>query len=231
MSIAVILFLSYCGGGKSSFDAESEDETTAETGMEEATESESAYSHKTVMRVVHEVEDYAKWNVGYQGKSDPAARISVYVNVDNPSEVTVFEFTKSHEDAMAFIQSEEIKNAMEEFGVTSEPVVTLYDMKYINLEEDPIGKYRVAIRHEVTDYSSWKEKFDADAERRAEAGLQLRGLATSPDQPDMVHLFFATDNTESVKNMLADPEMKKVMEDAGVISEPEVILLTTPGSI
>ncbi len=87
MSAAVILFLSYCGGGKTSYDAESEDETAAETGMEEATERESAYSHKTVMRVVHEVEDYAEWNVGYQEKSDPAARISVYVNVDNPGEI------------------------------------------------------------------------------------------------------------------------------------------------
>lgn len=228
MSVAVILFLSYCGGGKSSYDAESEEDTAAETEMEE---SESPYSHKTVMSVVHEVEDYSKWIVGYEEKSDPEARISVYVNVDNPNEVTVFEFTKSHEDATAFIQSDEIKSAMDEYGVTTEPILTLYDIKYINIEDDPIGKYRVAILHEVSDYASWKEKFDADTERRDEAGLQLRGLATLSDQPNMVHIFFATDNLESVKNMLADPEMKKVMDDAGVISEPVVIFLTTPDSI
>ena len=229
MSVAVILFLSYCGGGKSSYDTESEEETVAETEME-AAESESAYSQKTVMRVVHEVEDYSKWIVGYEEKSDPEARISVYVNVDNPNEVTVFEFTKSHEEATAFIQSDEIKSAMDEYGVTTEPVLTLYDMKYINIDDDPIGKYRVAIQHEVSDYASWKEKFDADAERRAEAGLQLRGLATSADQPNMVHIFFATDNLEPVKNMLDDPEMKKVMDDAGVISEPVVVYLTIPDS-
>ncbi len=222
MSVAVIILMTYCGGGKSSYDTESEEETAAE--------SESAYSQKTVMRVVHEVEDYSKWIVGYEEKSDPEARISVYVNVDNPNEVTVFEFTKSHEDATTFIQSDEIKSAMEEFGVTTEPVLTLYDMKHLNLEEDPIGKYRVAIQHEVSDYASWKEKFDADAERRAEAGLQLRGLATSADQPNMVHIFFATDDLEPVKNMLSDPEMKKVMDDAGVISEPVVVYLTLPDS-
>lgn len=222
MSVAVILFLSYCGGGKSSYDTETEEETAAE--------SESAYSQKTVMGVVHEVEDFARWHAGYLEKSDSAARISVYVNVDNPNEVTVFEFTKSHEEATAFIQSDEIKSAMDEYGVTTEPVLTLYDMKHLNLEEDPIGKYRVAIQHEVSDYASWKEKFDADAERRAEAGLQLRGLATSADQPNMVHIFFATDDLEPVKNMLSDPEMKKVMDDAGVISEPVVVYLTLPDS-
>ena len=230
MSVAVILFLSYCGGGKSSYDTETEEETAAETEMEAAAESESAYSQKTAMSVVHEVEDFARWHVGYEEKSDPDARISVYVNVDNPNEVTVFEFTKSHEEATAFIQSDEIKSAMDEYGVTTEPVLTLYDMKHLNLEEDPIGKYRVAIQHEVSDYASWKEKFDADAERRAEAGLQLRGLATSADQPNMVHIFFATDNLEPVKNMLDDPEMKIVMDDAGVISEPVVEFLTTPDS-
>lgn len=230
MSVAVILFLSYCGGGKSSYDTETEEETAAETEMEAAAESESAYSQKTVMRVVHEVEDFAKWHVGYEEKSDPEARISVYVNVDNPNEVTVFEFTKSHEEATAFIQSDEIKSAMDEYGVTTEPKLTLYDIKYLNLDEDPIGNYRVVIQHEVSDYTSWKEKFDADAERRAEAGLQLRGLATLSDQPNMVHIFFATDNLEPVKNMLDDPEMKKVMDDAGVISEPAVVFLTTPDS-
>jgi hypothetical protein len=198
---------------------------------EVTTEDESAYSHQTVMSVVHEVEDFARWHAGYEEKSDPEARISVYVNVDNPGEVTVFEFTKSHEDAMAFIQSDDIKKAMEEFGVTSEPLVTLLDMKYLNLEEDPIGKYRVAIRHEVSDYTAWKEQFDADAKRRTDAGLQLRGLATSSDNPNMVNIFFATDNIETVKTMLADPGLKKVMEDAGVISEPDVVFLTAPESI
>ena len=230
MSAAVIIFMTYCGGGKSSYDTETEEETAAETEMEEA-ESESAYSQNTAMGVVHEVEDFARWHIGYLEKSDPEARISVYVNVDNPNEVTVFEFTKSHEEATAFIQSDEIKSAMDEYGVTTEPVLTLYDIKYMNPDEDPIGKFRVGIQHEVSDYASWKEKFDADAERRAEAGLQLLALATSSDQPNMVHIFFATDNLEPVKNMLDDPEMKKVMDDAGVISEPVVVFLTTPDSI
>ena len=36
----------------------------------------------------------------------------------------------------------------------------------------------------------------------------------------MVYIFWATNDLEAIKGMLSDPELKTLMEEAGVISEP-----------
>ena len=222
--IATLLFipafifgmLASCGGGGKEYAEESDEaEATEETAEEEAI----TYSKETVVGVVHSVEDLAKWVEVYEEVSEPAARLSYYVNVDNPSEIAVFEFTTSHEEAEAAFSSDEMKADMESAGVSSEPMISYMDVKYIN-EESTDATYRVFISHEVTDFEAWKVIFDGDEARRAEAGLELRGLGTDADNPNLVSMFFATNDLEAVKGMLADPELKTTMDDAGVISEP-----------
>ena len=104
--------------------------------------------------------------------------------------------------------------------------MTYYDMQYMN-KEATTAKFRMGISHEVSDYSAWKEKFDADEARRQEAGLELRGLARDADNPNLIHMVFATDDLENAKAMMSDPNLKKVMEEAGVVSEPVVQMWKT----
>lgn len=213
-----------CGGGKQGSEEQSAEAVTEEPAEEAAPK----YSGKTIVGVVHSVEDFDKWVAVYNEVADPEAHISYYENVDKPNEIVVFNFTTGHEAAREGFASQEMKETMARAGVNSEPVFTYYDMQYMNNE--PTGAtYRVAISHEVSDYNAWKPVFDADESRRAEAGLELRGLARDADNGNLVHMVFATNDLEPVKGMLGDPGLKAKMEEAGVVSEPVASFWKTIG--
>jgi len=226
---AIFALLTSCGGGKYSEEAESEDEATADAYAEES-EGESAYSQETMYGITHSVTNYEEWYKVYDETSDPARRVGIVVSLDDPNVITVFEWSKSHEAAQEWLNSDELKEAMGQAGVSSDPEIVYYDMKYMSSDEnnDP---YRLAINHEVEDFDAWKEKFDSDTDRRAEVGLTLLGMATGVDNPNMVYMMFATSDIEPAKEMLANPEMKEVMEDAGVISEPQATFWKIPESM
>jgi hypothetical protein len=205
-----------CGGGGKEY---SEEADATEEAPEGAEEEGPTYSGNTAVGVVHSVADLAKWIEVYEEGVDPNAHISYYVNVDNPDEIVVFNLTTSHAEAKEGFADDEMKATMERAGVTSEPVFTYYDMQYMN-QTATEATYRVGFSHEVADYDAWKEKFDADEDRRTEMGMELRALARDGDNPNLIHIYFATNDLEPVKAMLGDPEMKRIMEEAGVISEP-----------
>ena len=81
------------------------------------------------------------------------------------------------------------------------------------------------VNHKVKDYSVWKPLFDADKARRESVGLTLLAVGVSADDPNMVYAVFDSSNPSAVEEMLGDPEMAKIMEEAGVISEPNFVWL------
>ncbi len=227
---AIFALLTSCGGGKYSEEADSEDEATTEAAEDASageSEGESAYSQETAYGITHSVTNYEEWYKVYAETSDPEGRLGIVVSMDDPQVVTVFEWSKSHEAAQEWLNSEELKEAMGRAGVSSEPEVTYYDMKYMNPGENT-DPYRLAVNHEVEDFDTWKSHFDEDSERRAEAGLTLLGMATSPDNPNMVYIMFATSDVERAQEFMNNPELKAVMEEAGVISEPQATVWKVP---
>ncbi len=223
-----MLMMTACGGSSGEYEETESEEPTEETTASEM-EEESPYSGETAIGVVHNVEDYETWYAAYDKDSDPKSRIGIFLGVEDPSLLVVFQFTTSHEDAKKEFASEDLKNVMKEAGVSSEPVFTYYDMKYLN-QDNPSGQYRVGISHEVKDFDTWKEAFDKDEGRRSEAGLTLAGMATDSENSNVVYIMFATDDLEAVKGMLENPDIKKVMEEAGVVSEPTVQFWKVPES-
>ncbi len=204
-------------------------ENTEEASNEEAPTEAPKYSGATAMGVMHEVSDVAAWKAVYDEVSDPDSRLGYVQSTENPNLLFVFEWTTSHDEAKASMGSEEIKAAMERAGVTSEPTVTLYDMKYFNQNGPGEGQnYRVAANHEVADFAAWKEKFDADAENRTNAGMTLLGMATSPENANMVYMVFAVSDLEKVGEMMGSDEMKAKMEEAGVVGEPTITTWVAP---
>ena len=80
----------------------------------------------------------------------------------------------------------------------------------------------VIITHEVKDFSEWKKGFDAAAPMRDEAIVKIKGVYTSVDDPNLVILIVEFSYIEMVHGYFQNPELKKVMEKAGVIGLPEV---------
>lgn len=85
---------------------------------------------------------------------------------------------------------------------------------------------RIFLTHRVRDYAEWRQGYDADAERRSGAGLSEAGHYHSADDPNEFLIVWDTehsaeDATAMVAGMLSDPELGRLMEEAGVLEKPE----------
>lgn len=80
----------------------------------------------------------------------------------------------------------------------------------------------VIANHKVKDYDSWRSKYDADEERRKSAGIKTVKVFTDENDPNDVTMYWEVENTENVRKMMNDPELKTKMEEAGVVSEPNI---------
>jgi hypothetical protein len=80
---------------------------------------------------------------------------------------------------------------------------------------------RVFIHHPVADYDKWRPVFDADKPRRAAAGLMDVAVLRDADDPNSVWIVGDGDGG-AVEKMLQDPDLAKVMQEAGVTAPPEL---------
>jgi len=81
------------------------------------------------------------------------------------------------------------------------------------------------VTHKVGDFASWKSKFDADETNRIHAGLRVKGLYQSIEDPNEVTLVSEAEDIEKVKALFSNPDFQKVMQEAGVVSEPQIKML------
>ncbi len=187
-----------------------------------------AYSGYTAVAVTHSVKDFDSWLKAYTDASEPASRLSIYASPDDPNLITVFELTKSHEDAKNNFTSDKLKEVMRNAGVLGEPKYQYFDVRY--RATNPTNKvYRLGVTHRVESYERWKKIFDEDEVIRAEAQLELRAISTNADDPLVINVMFATDDIEKAKNVINSGELKKRMKEAGVLTEPDLSVFRVPG--
>lgn len=79
---------------------------------------------------------------------------------------------------------------------------------------------RVFINHPVADYDTWRPIFDADKPRRAAAGLIDVAVLRDADNPNSVWIVGEGERA-GVEQMLQNPDLAKVMQEAGVTAPPE----------
>ena len=82
--------------------------------------------------ITHAVEDFSKWKPAYDAyqlepRNPKSKGDMVFQSVENPNLVTVLSEFESREDADLMINSEELKNAMHQGGVTGEPEFTFLE--------------------------------------------------------------------------------------------------------
>jgi hypothetical protein len=185
------------------------------------------YSGTTAVAVTYQVRDYKNWLLAYNNLSDPDSRLSVFASPDDPNLITVFELTKSHQDARNVFSSPHFRETLEAEGVTSEPLLNYFDVKFrLNAPSEKL--YRLGVTHEVEDYDHWRKVFDEDEPIRSKANLELRAISTNADNPLIVNILFATDNLEKAKEVINSEELKKRMKEAGVRSEPVFAVFIVP---
>jgi quinol monooxygenase YgiN len=83
----------------------------------------------------------------------------------------------------------------------------------------------VLVRHRVKDYTAWKVVFDSGAEMQRAGGVKSYQIFHPDDDPNDLLLLHEWDSLDNARAMFANPELKKAMDQAAVIGEPEVFFL------
>ncbi|MEG9326483.1 hypothetical protein V6B16_00910 [Salinimicrobium catena] len=83
----------------------------------------------------------------------------------------------------------------------------------------------VIVKHKVENYKKWEGFYNDDVQRRQNAGLKEIVHGRNVDSPNEVYLIFESDDAMKAKEFLRDPELKEVMDEAGVLDKPEMIIL------
>lgn len=101
--------------------------------------------------------------------------------------------------------------------------VTLLTVAFKNAKEK---KVVLQVTHEVKNYAEWKKGFDADKPNRDKAGIKTMGVYTSVDNANLVTIITEAPSADVAKGFAANPDLKAAMEKLGVISAPDVKILT-----
>ncbi len=84
----------------------------------------------------------------------------------------------------------------------------------------------VVVLHKVKDYDAWKPKFDAHEQARRDAGFLGHSLGRVVGDPRRVLVWLPTTDLDKEKAFTESPDLKKVMQDAGVIGLPRISRMT-----
>jgi hypothetical protein len=78
--------------------------------------------------------------------------------------------------------------------------------------------YVLAINHAVADFEKWKSLYDTlpPTSRGAKFSRVNRGI----DDPNLVTVVAGFDSLETLKQFVADPQLKDAMQEAGVLGQP-----------
>lgn len=81
------------------------------------------------------------------------------------------------------------------------------------------------LSHRVMEYDSWKKIYDADLPRRNAAGLTEITVGQRSGDPGMVYMIFDVKNILALEKMVSDRDLQHVMQQAGVIGEPDLVII------
>ena len=78
------------------------------------------------------------------------------------------------------------------------------------------------VRHNVKDYTAWREAYDAfDGERRA-MGVTSYGVYQLDDNPNDVPFYHEFATMDSAAAFAASPRLREVMQAAGADNQPDI---------
>ena len=79
--------------------------------------------------------------------------------------------------------------------------------------------------HEVENFASWKQGFDASLPHREAHGVKLHDVFQAHDNPNMVTVHAEFPSAEALQQFSSDPAFRDGMKDAGVKGAPDMKIL------
>ena len=185
-----------------------------------------------VMAIVHTEKDFDKWRKEFDAHENDRAASGLTLRAlargtDDPNKVFVVLNVSNMKKAKDFAASMSLKKVMQKAEVTSKPELIFADVVRLGKSPDEF-KGRVRIGTRVKDFDAWLKVFDTEGkEIRATYGLIDRAIARNIEDPNIVYLTFAVTDLEKVKARLNSPELKRLMDEAGVLTKPVIDFYTS----
>jgi hypothetical protein len=181
------------------------------------------------MFVRHEVSDYAAWRKTYDGFDATRRKMgviaqAVYQSTDDPNDITAYHDFKTVERAKTFAASAELKTAMEKAGVKGAPQIW-----FTTATPGSSGKashVRLFVRHEVSDYATWRKGYDGFDATRRKMGVTGQAVYQLTDNPNDVTAYHDFKSVEKAKALAGSADLKNAMQNSGVKGAPQIWFTT-----
>ncbi len=214
---------------------ESDKKATTETTVEELAapviEEVPAFEPFKVMAVTHLVKDFDVFKKTFDEHESMRTSYGVKLlamgrDIKNPNNILISLKIDDLQKAKDFGVSPNLKEAMQKSGLIGKPEIIFADV--LRLEKSPVEfKDRLRVGHKVKDFDAWLKVYDIEGrESRASNGLIDRAVSRNIDDPNTVYVTFAVSDMTKAKARLKSAELKKIMTDAGVLSEPVIDFYT-----
>ncbi len=83
----------------------------------------------------------------------------------------------------------------------------------------------ILVHHKIEEYNKWKSAFDDHSSIRAEHGSTGGKIFRNADDPNDIFVLLEISSIENGKKFAQSDSLKEAMEEAGVISLPEVFFI------
>ena len=172
------------------------------------------------------VADFDTWKAGFDSNEDQrlaAGILGHHINraEDDPNSVSVYLAVADIEKAKAFVASDDLKEKMQELGVTGPPTISwMTPVRESIVWDRELPAF--IIGHTVADFDAWLEGYDAADEMRTSSGIIGHAANRSLDDPSIVVVYHQAKSFDTLRAFLDNPDLQAAMEKAGVTSEPEV---------
>ena len=179
------------------------------------------------LMVGYRVDDFEAWKRVFEGHDAARAEagfLGHHINraENDPNALTIYLAVGDVAKAKAYATSDDVKASMAEATVSSEPEISWM----IPESEDVVWDRdlpAVVISHTVEDFGTWFEGYksaEADA-MRAAAGVIGHAVNRSTENPYLAVVYHQAESFEALHALASSDELRHVMKDAGVTSEPE----------
>lgn len=176
--------------------------------------------------VQHPVADFDAWKAGFDAHEGVRREVGIlghHINraEEDPDLVTIYLAVTDVDRVKAFAASDELKQIMEEVGVTGPPQMTWVTP----VRQDIVWDRElpaIVVSHEVADFDAWLEGYDAADGLRSEAGILGHAANRGIDDPSTVLVYHQAESADALRAFLDHPALGEAMEKAGVTSEPEI---------
>ncbi len=222
ISIAVLLLS--CGNEPAKEETKSAD--TAAAVAPAPAEVKPPFTPFKVVMIQHKVKNFEKSEAEYFNRDSLRNTYGIthfVIGRDLKDSNTVFVLDKimDVDKAKAFYALPAAKEAMKKAGVSGPPGFTYAE--FVRVNDNPVQFTEgLAVSHRVKDYGVWLKAYDSDAASRTANGLIERGIARNLYDSNTVSVLFEVSDSTKARARMKSPDLKKIMEDAGVEGPPTV---------